>query len=219
MSATMAYNCTLAHIEGGERGGQWNGGLDNELSPQAVQLLCGSMEGVAVEENSVIRYRRLAVALRVVRAGGEVARSLGRDLGLGNYHHFYSYHHSNPNPNPNPNLNQFYSYRHSNPNTNPNPNPNPRGCAGVYSSLLRERKTGGSGIKESLLEPLKILKQNFDIFLYNNITRQPKFHVPNFSIFDIYLHCNFLSYKFFSVFSVFSLFLHSLCIFYIYKTL
>ena len=88
MGATVAYNFTfsfnesmLVHRSGGASRLILSG--DGELNPLAVQLFCGAMEAISSEREVAVRYRRLCVALRIVRMGGSGAKSLGRDLGFG----------------------------------------------------------------------------------------------------------------------------------------
>ena len=91
MSAIVAYNFTMAFTTdlAGSAGSSASpsrsilSGADSELNTLAVQLFCGAMEGVSTEMNTSVRHRRLCVALKLVRIGGQTARSLGRDLGFG----------------------------------------------------------------------------------------------------------------------------------------
>jgi PUL domain len=89
MGATVAYNFTFSfndsmhvHPIGGASRLILSG--DGELNPLAVQLFCGAMEEISSEREDAVRYRRLCVALKIVRMGGSGAQSLGRDLGFGN---------------------------------------------------------------------------------------------------------------------------------------
>jgi PUL domain len=88
MGATVAYNFSFSfndsmpvHPIGGASRLILSG--DGELNPLAVQLFCGAMEEISSEREAAVRYRRLCVALRIVRMGGSGAQSLGRDLGFG----------------------------------------------------------------------------------------------------------------------------------------
>ena len=90
MSATVAYNFTLAFTNLTGTGSNVSGGrlilstgVEPELNPLAVQLFCGTMEGISSEIDPSVRHRRLCVALQVIRKGGAAAKSLGRDLGFG----------------------------------------------------------------------------------------------------------------------------------------
>lgn len=88
MGATVAFNFTFAFTEltqvplpGCASRLILSG--DGELNPLAVQLFCGAMEEISSEREVAVRYRRLCVALKIVRMGGGGAQSLGRDLGFG----------------------------------------------------------------------------------------------------------------------------------------
>jgi hypothetical protein len=54
-----------------------------ELPPQALQLLCGCLDDLAEEGEPGTRYRRLATALRILRAFGGPAITLASELGFG----------------------------------------------------------------------------------------------------------------------------------------
>jgi hypothetical protein len=98
MSAALAYNFTLActndackdivpdswrlHPDNAARVSEGGDISEHELAPHAVQLLCGSLEDIAAEDDSTVKYRRLVVACRIVRAGGIAAKVLGSDLGF-----------------------------------------------------------------------------------------------------------------------------------------
>lgn len=98
MSATVAYNFTLAFEDASSAGTRslsqlstvspgrliLSVGQEIELNPLAVQLFCGVMESVLAEKDACVRHRRLCVALKLVRIGGQAARALGKDLGLYN---------------------------------------------------------------------------------------------------------------------------------------
>lgn len=89
MGATVAFNFVFAFTESmvvPTRAGcasRLITSADGELNPLAVQLFCGAMEGVSSEQEVAVRYRRLCVALKLLRIGGSGVRSLGRDLGFG----------------------------------------------------------------------------------------------------------------------------------------
>ena len=97
MSATIAYNFTLAFKEASSDNKGLNhlaansvrriicgNGQEVELNLLAVQLFCGVMEGIHAETDGSVRYRRLCVALKLVRMGGQAVKDLGRDLGFHN---------------------------------------------------------------------------------------------------------------------------------------
>lgn len=85
MGATVAYNFTFAFNEVPLPGCASRLILsgEGELNPLAVQLFCGAMEEISSEREVAVRYRRLCVALKIVRMGGGGAKTLGRDLGFG----------------------------------------------------------------------------------------------------------------------------------------
>lgn len=93
MSATLAYNYTLLCTKDSQLSGLWmpteNGDTAGgagaeavELNPQAMQLLCGCLEGLIQESDVSVRRRRLAVICRIFRAYGPVALQLAADLGF-----------------------------------------------------------------------------------------------------------------------------------------
>ena len=90
MSATVGFNFVMAFIKSTDD--QPTHGddsrlivsADGELNPFAVQLFCGTMEGVTSEKEHSVRYRRFCIALRIARLGGDIVGSLGRDLGFEN---------------------------------------------------------------------------------------------------------------------------------------
>ena len=95
MSATVAFNFTLAFKEADNKGLNQLAanstrriictvGQEAELNLLAVQLFCGVMEGIHSETDGSVRYRRLCVALKLVRIGGQALKDLGRDLGFHN---------------------------------------------------------------------------------------------------------------------------------------
>lgn len=90
MSATVAFNFAMTFTKSTELTQGQVASLrlivsaDGELNPLAVQLLCGAMEGVTVEKDSAVRYRRFCITLKIARLGGDTVGSLGRDLGFGN---------------------------------------------------------------------------------------------------------------------------------------
>eukprot|EP00607_Mallomonas_marina_P000212 CAMPEP_0182429068 /NCGR_PEP_ID=MMETSP1167-20130531/25485_1 /TAXON_ID=2988 /ORGANISM="Mallomonas Sp, Strain CCMP3275" /LENGTH=382 /DNA_ID=CAMNT_0024612379 /DNA_START=566 /DNA_END=1711 /DNA_ORIENTATION=- len=57
---------------------------DNEedMHPAAVQVICGTLEGVSDEIDAVCRQRRLASACRVLRSCGKVSVNLAKDIGF-----------------------------------------------------------------------------------------------------------------------------------------
>lgn len=55
---------------------------EEDMNPQAVQLLCGTLESLASESDPAARKRKLATACRVVRTFGLTAGALARDLGF-----------------------------------------------------------------------------------------------------------------------------------------
>eukprot|EP00981_Chlorochromonas_danica_P001501 scaffold326_cov169-Ochromonas_danica.AAC.2 len=87
MSATLAYNLTLACTPHGQLAGPWapsssSSGEEIELHSQALQLLCACLDGLPAEQDSLVRKRKLAVACRILRAFGKAAADLIQDLGL-----------------------------------------------------------------------------------------------------------------------------------------
>lgn len=89
MSATLAYNYTLLCTKDSQLSGLWkassaDSSVDSvvELNPQAMQLLCGCLEGLIQETDISVRRRRLAVICRIFRAYGSVALQLVSDLGF-----------------------------------------------------------------------------------------------------------------------------------------
>lgn len=88
MSGTLAYNLTLACTREAKdataRPGVWLlSPSQDELHPQALQLLCGCFDGLFEEKDGLVRKRRLAVICRVTRAFPSLAASLIRELGFG----------------------------------------------------------------------------------------------------------------------------------------
>lgn len=83
MSSTLAYNLTLACTRDGQLSGPWaSASVPAELNTQAMQLLCGTLEGILSESDGMVRQRRLATACRILRAFGQAAAELCKDLGL-----------------------------------------------------------------------------------------------------------------------------------------
>ena len=85
MSATLAYNYTLLHTKDSKLTGAWSNTDQTEaveINPHALQLLCGSLEGLLQEGDATVRRRRLAVVCRILRAYGALAVELVADLGL-----------------------------------------------------------------------------------------------------------------------------------------
>lgn len=56
--------------------------VEVELNPHALQLLCGSLEGLLEEADLTVRRRRLAIICRIFRAYGRPAVDLAVDLGF-----------------------------------------------------------------------------------------------------------------------------------------
>jgi len=89
IGAALAYNIALQNTRGDLVSAAW-GGIDMgngsvetaELHAHVVQLLCCSLEGVVSETDATVRKRRLAIALRIIRAHGRLAVSFVRDLGF-----------------------------------------------------------------------------------------------------------------------------------------
>ena len=83
MSATLAYNYTLFCTKENKLSGLWSSNATvDELNPHAVQLLCGSLEGLLQESDASVRRRRLAIICRILRAYGAHAVQLVNDLGF-----------------------------------------------------------------------------------------------------------------------------------------
>ncbi len=83
MSATLAYNYTLLCTKENKLSGLWSSNATvDELNPHAVQLLCGSLEGLLQESDPSVRRRRLAIVCRILRAYGAHAVQLVNDLGF-----------------------------------------------------------------------------------------------------------------------------------------
>jgi hypothetical protein len=75
-SSTSSSSASSSSSGAGEDEGE------GELPSHAVQLLCGSMESLGTETDGTVRYRRLAVACRIIRAAHSAASALGADLGF-----------------------------------------------------------------------------------------------------------------------------------------
>ena len=89
MSATVGFNFVMAFIKSADQSTHGDDSrliisADGELNPFAVQLFCGTMEGVTSEKEYSVRHRRLCIALKIARLGGDTVGSLGRDLGFQN---------------------------------------------------------------------------------------------------------------------------------------
>jgi len=83
MSATLAYNYTLLCTKENKLSGMWSAqDTVDELNPHALQLLCGSLEGLLQESDAGVRRRRLAIICRILRAYGAPAVQLVNDLGF-----------------------------------------------------------------------------------------------------------------------------------------
>eukprot|EP01031_Cornospumella_fuschlensis_P027603 gene27603-33336_t len=87
MASTLAYNYTLSNTKENQLSGVWKAASEQEngLHPQAMQLLCASLEGLENEVDRNVRKRKLSVVCRILRAyGGKegVAGELVKDLGL-----------------------------------------------------------------------------------------------------------------------------------------
>lgn len=83
MSATLAYNYTLLCTKENKLSGLWSAqDTVDELNPHALQLLCGSLEGLLQESDAGVRRRRLAIICRILRAYGAPAVQLVNDLGF-----------------------------------------------------------------------------------------------------------------------------------------
>ena len=111
MSATLAYNYTLLCTRENTLSGVWKndvlthkidtGSVDIdqgpatpinhttssnsssiELNTHAIQLLCGCLENILDETDTITRRRRLAVICRILRAYGKTAIELIQELDL-----------------------------------------------------------------------------------------------------------------------------------------
>jgi len=87
MAATLGYNLALAL----NQATGWSPesedpsaveGAEVEVPPQAVQLLCGALEELDTEADTLVRQRRLRLALYVIRSCGAPAVQLASDLGF-----------------------------------------------------------------------------------------------------------------------------------------
>lgn len=87
MSATLAYNLTLACTKENQLSGPWKAesGSSDEINAHALQLLCGSLEGITEEKDAAVRKRRLSTTLRIARCFKEHIASLLNDLGFNDF--------------------------------------------------------------------------------------------------------------------------------------
>jgi hypothetical protein len=88
IAGALAYNYTLQNTRG-DKCSQFWGGIQQgneivvvELHAHVVQLLCCSLENLSNEQDPVVRKRRLAIALRILRSNGTVAVDFVRELGF-----------------------------------------------------------------------------------------------------------------------------------------
>lgn len=88
MSITLGYNLTLNFTKNNELFGVWKASFDPtnpELHQHALQLICGSLEGISDEKDIIVRKRRLAIICRILRSYKSIASDLLQDLGYDNF--------------------------------------------------------------------------------------------------------------------------------------
>eukprot|EP00605_Chrysophyceae_sp_TOSAG23-4_P001440 GSChrysophyteH1.ASY1.ANO1.1568.1 assembled CDS len=80
IAAALAYNFILHFTRKEECHHHWVDG--GELHSHVVQLLCCSLESLSSEQDSVVRKRKLALSLRLLRSCGKLAAEFVRELGF-----------------------------------------------------------------------------------------------------------------------------------------